>query len=75
MLCRVGSSSQSLSPAYRGLNSLRNVLEEQIPEKQQNLLKLKKEHGSVSLGEVRESERENSKERLGMMNGLLDGMW
>eukprot|EP01084_Bolivina_argentea_P126042 223241_1 len=51
-LCRLKSSLRSLSPAFRGLNTLRSILEETIPEKQQSLLKLKKEHGSKSLGEV-----------------------
>ncbi|CAM9185697.1 unnamed protein product [Chrysoparadoxa australica] len=38
--------------AVRGVATLKEVLAAQIPGKQADLLKLKKEHGSVSLGEV-----------------------
>ncbi len=59
----MGSSSKLLFPAIRGLTSLRSILEDKIPEKQQSLLQLKKEHGSKSLGEVRIA-------RGGGVNGL-----
>lgn len=43
---------RSLAGGERSLSTLKSVLAEQIPAKQAELLKLKKEHGHKSVGEV-----------------------
>ncbi|CAM9598107.1 unnamed protein product, partial [Laminaria digitata] len=43
---------RNLSGGERSLSTLKNILAEKIPAKQADLLKLKKEHGHKSVGEV-----------------------
>eukprot|EP00612_Vaucheria_litorea_P005539 CAMPEP_0171462506 /NCGR_PEP_ID=MMETSP0945-20130129/6518_1 /TAXON_ID=109269 /ORGANISM="Vaucheria litorea, Strain CCMP2940" /LENGTH=455 /DNA_ID=CAMNT_0011989049 /DNA_START=18 /DNA_END=1385 /DNA_ORIENTATION=+ len=63
------SSSYPKSFCVRGVSSLKDILSNQIPEKQKSLAKLKKEYGHVTLGEV------TIDQVIGGSRGIKTMMW